>query len=215
MTERTITPPAIPQTPTFAGRIGITLLCIYLFIVTLRIDGCYAPDPANRDELPDNGPVVGSEFPAFSLRDLAGATITRDDLQGSMAIVIVVPTLDWSPPTKASLVDLATALRGRHDVRVAVVLPSAQATPRSLTFPRDHHLPFYFLVDDGGLIDRLGLTTAAPDRTASAFPATFVLDAQGRVRLRDVRKNARAWLAPETVLAADLSRDDTSAPPAP
>lgn len=207
MTEGTITQP-----PTVAGRIGITLLCVYLFIVTLRIGGCYAPDPARHDELPDNGPPVGSEFPAFSVRDVSGATIARDDLRGTPTIVIVVPSLDWSPPTKARLLDLGSALRGRHDVRVAVVLPSAQATPRSLTFPRDHPLPFYFLVDDAGLIDRLGLAAPAPDHTASAFPATFVLDAQGRIRLRDVRKNARAWLAPEVALAAITAPVGATAP---
>ncbi len=210
MTERTITP--VTATLTVAGRIGITLLCVYLFIVTLRIGGCYGPDAANRDELPDNGPAVGSEFPAFSLRDVAGASITRDDLRGTMTIVVVVPTLDWSPPTKANLLDLAAALRGREDVRVAVVLPSAQATARSLNFPRDHHLPFYFLVDDAGVIDRLGLATPAPDGTPGAFPATFVLDAESRIRLRDVRKSARAWLAPDVVLAPPPERAGTTAP---
>jgi peroxiredoxin len=198
--------------PPFAGRIGITLLCLYLLGVTLRIGGCYAPDAKSRDELPDNGPAIGSEFPAFRLHDVSGATIGRDDLRGGTAIVIVAPSLDWSPPTKARLLDLADALRGRREVRVAVILPSAQATPRSLTFVRDHRLPFYFLVDDAGLVDTLGLATAAPDGTRAAYPATFVLDDAARVRFRDVRKNARAWPAPEAVLAASAAPANAPAP---
>ena len=64
-----MTEPIESARPTVAGRIGITLLGIYLFGVTLRIGGCYAPDAARRDELPDNGPAVGAEFPPFRLRD--------------------------------------------------------------------------------------------------------------------------------------------------
>lgn len=195
--------PATRQPPALVGRIGITLLCIYLLAVTLRIGGCYAPDPARRDELPGVGPAVGDEFPAFTLRDVSGAQIDRNDLRGAAAVIAIVPSLDWSPPTKARLLDLADALTARRNVRVAVVMSAAQATPRSLAFVRNRRLPFYVLVDDAGLIERLGLTAPAPDGTPAALPATFVLDANGRVRLRDVRKNARSWLAAPLVLDAD------------
>jgi peroxiredoxin len=123
-------------------------------------------------------------------------------LGGARGVIVVVPSLDWSPPTKAHLLDLAEALRDRHDVRVAVIIPQAQATPRSLAFVRDRRLPFFVLIDDGGLIDRLGLATTAPDKTPSAYPATFVLDGAGRVQLRDVRKNASAWLDVDAMLDA-------------
>jgi peroxiredoxin len=197
--------PAMPVASRFAGRIGITLLCIYLLVVTLRIGGCYAPDAARRDELPGAGPSVGDPFPDFRLRDVSGVTLARDDLRGTPAIVLIVPSLDWSPPTKARLIDLADALGERHDVRIAVVMTAAQSTPRARRFVRDRALPFYFLIDDGGLIERLGLATAAPDGTPAALPATFVLNADGRVRMRDVRKNPRTWLAPELVLGSPPS----------
>jgi peroxiredoxin len=188
--------------PIFVGRIGVTLLCIYLFGVTLRIGGCYAPEPTPRDEIRDAGPAVGVEFPSFTLRDVDGVEVGRDQLGGARGVIVVVPSLDWSPPTKAHLLDLAEALRDRHDVRVAVIIPQAQATPRSLAFVRDRRLPFFVLIDDGGLIDRLGLATTAPDKTPSAYPATFVLDGAGRVQLRDVRKNASAWLDVDAMLDA-------------
>jgi peroxiredoxin len=189
--------------PVFAGRIGVTLLCVYLFGVTLRIGGCYEPEPAPRDEIRDAGPAAGAEFPSFTLRDVNGVEVTRDQLlAGARGVIVVVPSLDWSPPTKAHLLDLAEALRDRGDVRAAVVLPQAQATPRSLAFVRDRRLPFVVLIDDSGLIERLGLATAAPDGTPSAHPATFVLDATGRVQLRDVRKSPRAWLDADTMLDA-------------
>lgn len=204
--------PAPRQPPAFAGRIGITLLCIYLLGVTLRIGGCYAPDLARRDELPDAGPAVGDEFPAFQLRDVSGATIGRDDLRGAMAVIVVVPSLDWSPPTKARLLDLADEVAATRATRVAVVMTAAQATPRALAFVRDRQIPFYFLVDDAGLIAQLGLGTAAPDGTPAALPATFVLDANGRVRWRDVRKNARSWPDAPAVLAAETAGSRATAP---
>lgn len=202
----------VPQRPLVAGRIGVTLLCLYLLGVTFRIGGCYAPDAGRRDELPESGPAVGDEFPAFTLRDTSGIEIDRDDLRGATAAILVVPSLDWSPPTKARILDLAAATVDRRDVRVVVVMTAAQATPRARAFVRDRHLPFYFLVDDVGLIERLGLAAPAPDGGPAAFPATFVLDAAGRVRLRDVRKDARTWLDAPLVLGPG---DASSAPPAP
>jgi len=199
-------------TPVFAGRIGVTLLCIYLLGVTLRIGGCYGPELAARDELPDAGPAVGTEFPSFSLRDMSGVTIGREQLADGTGIVVVVPSLDWSPPTKAHLLDLAEVVRGRADVHVAVVVPGAQATARSLAFVRDRRLPFFVLIDDAGLVDRLGLATAAPDGTAAALPATFVLGPDGRVRVRDVRRNARAWADAAALLEAAAAPSGPNAP---
>jgi len=202
----------VRRPPAFAGRIGVTLLCLYLLAVTARIGGCYAPDLARRDDLPGAGPAVGDAFPAFTLRDASGVEIRSDALRGTSAVIAIVPSLDWSPPTKARVLDLAAAVAGRRDVRVALLLPAAQATPRTLAFVRDRRLPFYVLVDDAGLIDRLGLATPGPDGTPAAYTATFVLDAEGRVLLRDVRKSARAWPDADLVLAAALAPPGHAAP---
>ena len=199
--------------PIFAGRIGVTLLCIYLLVVTFRISSCYAPEQARRDELPSAGPAVGEEFPAFTLRDASGITIGTSDLAGHEAVVLIVPSLDWSPPTKARLLDLADTMAANdRTVRVAVVMTSAQATPRALAFVHDRRLPFYFLIDDAGLIEKLGLATPAPDGTPAAYPATFVLDGSGRVQLRDVRKLARSWLAAPLVLDVEEQHQGAAAP---
>lgn len=200
------------KTPVFAGRIGVTLLCLYLFGVTLRIEGCYGPDAAPHDERADAGPAVGAEFPAFALHDVSGTTVRRSDLAGSLSIVVVVPSLDWSPPTKAHLLDLAETARERRDVRVAVIVPAAQATQRSLAFVRDRHLPYYVLTDDAGLVEQLGLATPAPDGSAASLPATFALDATGRVRVRDVRKSPRTWLDADVLLNLANAPPDAGAP---
>jgi peroxiredoxin Q/BCP len=196
-----------------AGRIGITLLCIYLLGVALRIGGCHHPEATLRDELADHGPAVGERFPAFSLPELSGATMSLTDLAGAPAVLVLVPSLDWSPPTKARLLDLVETLRGDRTTRVVVLVAAEQATPRSATFARDHALPFHVLVDDTGMLDRLRLLMEAPDGTAAAVPATFVLDADGVVRARDTRKSARIW--PDAPIILDAAHQATAPPPAP
>jgi peroxiredoxin len=199
--------------PFLAGKIGATFLCIYLLGVAVRIDGCYQPTTALRDDTPGAGPSVGTPFPGFSLTDVGGAKIALDDLRGSPAVVAFVPSLDWSPPSKARIIDLADAFAGRRDVRVAIVMTAVQATPRALAFVRDRRTPFYYLVDDGDLTERLGLTIAAPDQTAAARAATFVLDANGTVMLRDIRNDARTWPAAAVIAAAAVGGSAPSAAP--
>ncbi len=190
------------QTPALAGRVGFTLLSVYLLAVAFRIGGCYLPEGRVRDELPERGPLLGEEFPAFTLGDLTGTRVGRNPIAGAAAVLVFVPSLDWSPPSKARLLDLAQVFVNQRDVPVTVVLTEAQATPRTLRFIRDHRLPFRFVIDTGGLVERLGLTMQAPDGTVAASPATFVLDSAGVVRLRDVRQRARSWLAPEIIQQA-------------
>jgi peroxiredoxin len=194
---------AAPATrPRVAGKIGATLLCCYLFAVALRLGGCYRPDAQSRDELPDSAPRVGETFPDFTLPDVSGPRITLRDLAGRPAVLAFVPSLDWSAPSRARVLDLAQSVAGRRDVTLAVVLTAATATPRSLTFAREHPITAYFLVDGEGLTERLGLAAAGPDETRVALPCTFVLDANGTVILRDVRRDPRTWLDAEAVLAA-------------
>jgi peroxiredoxin len=185
-----------------AGKIGVTVLALYLLGVAVRIEGCYAPELSVRDARPQTGPAVGAVFPPFRLPDLSGATIALADLAGAPAVLLFAPRLDWSPPTKARLLDLAAAVRGRTDVRVAVITIAAQDGPRARSFVRDRSTPFYYLVDDAGLTERLGLLVAGPDDTPAAATATFVLDARGTVRLRDIRAGAERWLDPRVVLDA-------------
>ena len=185
-----------------AGKVGVTLLCCYLAAVAVRITGCYGPDGVARDEIPTAGPQVGEAFPAFALPDVSGAHVALHDLAGRATIVAFVPSLDWSAPTKARVLDLADAVAGRADLRLAVILTSGAATPRSLTFVREHQPPAFFLVDGDGLTERLGLQVPGPEETAVAVPSTFVLDANGTVLLRDVRRDARTWLDPRAILAA-------------
>jgi peroxiredoxin len=198
----TIVSAPAPARPAVAGKIGVTLLCCYLFAVTLRLGSCYQPEARVRDERAAAGPQVGAPFPSFELPDVSGARVTSGDLAGHPALLLFVPSLDWSPPTKARLLDLVPALGQARDLAVAVVLSRAQATPRALTFVHEHAAPFYYLIDDRGLAETLGLGVDAPDGSRTTLSATFVLDARGAVVLRDVRHDPRVWLAPEAIVAA-------------
>jgi peroxiredoxin len=185
-----------------AGKIGVTLLCCYLLAVTFRIGGCYHPEERVRDDLPTAPPQVGERFPDFTLPDVSGVRISLADLAGRPALLVFVPSLDWSPPSKARVLDLAAAVAGRRDATLAVVLAKEAATPRTLAFIREHRTPAYYLIDGDGLAERLELASTGPDDVRAALPATFVLDASGVVLLRDVRRDPRTWLDAGAVLAA-------------
>lgn len=194
--------PEARSTPGVAGRIGVTLLCCYLFAVAVRIGGCYRAEPTPRDDAIDAGPRLGAPFPPFALPDVTGVRVTLQDLAGRPAIVAFVPSLDWSAPTKARILDLAEAVGRRRDLTLTIILTTGAATPRSLTFVREHHLPAYVLVDGTGFTEGLGLQIAGPEGIPVALPATFVLDANGTVLARDVRRDPRTWLDAAAVLAA-------------
>ena len=185
-----------------AGKIGVTLLCCYLLAVTVRIGGGYHPEERVRDDLPAAPPRVGERFPDFTLPDVSGTRISLADLAGRRALLVFVPSLDWSPPSKARVLDLAAAIAGRRDVTLAVVLTKETVTPRTLAFIREHRTPAYYLIDGDGLAERLELASTGPDGVRAALPATFVLDANGVVLLRDVRRDPRTWLDAGAVLAA-------------
>ncbi len=203
-------PPA--ERPYVAGKIGGTLLCLYIVGVAMRIDGCYHADPNPRVDVDQAAPALEQPFPAFDLADVSGTRVGSRDLRGAPHVIAFVPSLDWSAPSKARVLELAQAFAGRKEVRVAVVLTAQQATPRALAFVRDHHTPFYYLIDDTGLAERLGLLMEAPDKTAAARPATYVLDGDGIVRLRDVRRDPRTWLAAQTIVDA-VEGHPPAAPP--
>jgi peroxiredoxin len=63
----------------------------------------------------------------------------------------------------------------------------------------------HFLSDrDSAVIRQLGLLLedAEPMEAGVAHPATFLLDAEGRVVLSDVRRDFHIWLDPGLVVAA-------------
>jgi peroxiredoxin len=80
---------------------------------------------------------------------------------------------------------------------VARVGPRARR--RGRLFPLDYHI-----VSDPGLqaIDAYGLRHEEPGQPPIAHPASFLIDAEGVVRWRDVTENYRLRPQPETILAA-------------
>jgi peroxiredoxin len=195
-----------PARPFVAGKVGATLLCLYVLGVAARIEGCYYPVANVRDEVQSAGPAVGAPFPRFELKDVSGTRVSLDDLRGTASVLVFVPSLDWSPPTKARVLELADTFARMRDIRVAVVMTEEQATARALTFVRERRTPFYYLVDDAGVTEQLGLATKTTAGQTAAQPATFVLDANGTVTMRDVRKDARTWLAGSIVADAAANR---------
>lgn len=94
-------------------------------------------------------------------------------------------------------------LKDVPDLTVLYVMSRNQVNPKAVKFIRDHRLPFVFLVDaDHRVIDQLGIYN---DEFHEAIeegvphPATYLLDRDGTIRLKDVRKDFQIWLSASTV----------------
>jgi peroxiredoxin len=94
------------------------------------------------------------------------------------------------------------------DLTVLYVMSGNQVDPKAIKFIRDHRLPFIFLIDgDHRVIDQFGVyNNEFHEAIEEGVPhqATYVLDRDGIIRLKDTRKDFRVWLsaaAVEDVLA--------------
>jgi peroxiredoxin len=94
------------------------------------------------------------------------------------------------------------------DLTVLYVMSGNQVDPKAIKFIRDHRLPFIFLIDaDHRVIDQFGVYNNEFHEAIEEgvpHPATYVLDRDGIIRLKDTRKDFRVWLsaaAVEDVLA--------------
>jgi thiol-disulfide isomerase/thioredoxin len=126
-------------------------------------------DAARAQAAPADSAEAGA-LPAFTLTDLEGKTLTREDLAGRVVLVEFWAT--WCPPCRPTLAWLG-AIKKRHGDRLAVLaiaVESDEADVRALS-------------SELGLPLRWALGTPEVARAfgdVSAVPTLFVFDAAGR-----------------------------------
>ncbi len=80
------------------------------------------------------------------------------------------------------------------------VLNSHQVNPKTMRFVNDHGMKnFTFLVDsDHKVIDQYGIYNDHPEQkfeTGVPHPTTYLLDRDGKILLKDTRKDFTIWLS--------------------
>lgn len=119
----------------------------------------------------------GEMFPAFSLRDDAGNTVTLDSLKGKTTIVYFYPKDDTPGCTTeaCNFRDDIGAFRGKG---ILVYGISVDGIDSHKKFKERYHLNFPLLSDETKtLVEKLGIKSPS----GNAQRTTFVLDKNGKI----------------------------------
>jgi len=160
------------------------------------------------------GPQVGQVVPDFRLSDQNGKVWTRASIMGPKgALLLFYRSADWCPYCKTQLVDLQTKVDQLASKGLGVAAISYDPVPILADFATRKHITFPLLSDVGsatikafGILNPLPEMAFGPDKddpqvmaelrkyvsggrpspswSGIAFPGTFILDPQGRVKSR-------------------------------
>lgn len=160
------------------------------------------------------GPQVGQIVPDFRLSDQSGRIWTRASIMGPKgALLLFYRSADWCPYCKTQLVDLQSQLEQLRAQGMGVAAISYDPVPILSEFASRRHITFPLLSDAGsatikafGILNPLPEMAFGPDKddpeivaelrkyvaggrpspswAGIAFPGTFILDPQGRVKSR-------------------------------
>src|SRR5262245_36612259 len=160
------------------------------------------------------GPQVGQVVPDFRLSDQNGKFWTRASIMGPKgALLLFYRSADWCPYCKTQLVDLQGRVDQLRAQGLGVAAISYDSVPILEDFATRRHITFPLLSDtDSATIKAFGILNPLPEMAFGAekdnpeviaelrkyvsggrpspswagiaFPGTFVLDPQGRVKSR-------------------------------
>ena len=183
------------------GILGLTLALPYTTM------GRRGSEAVVRRDVPGAVGTVGERLPRLSLQDLEGNPVSLRDFRGERVVLTFERSLDWSPFSKARLIELRQQIESVGDLVLLYVMADNQLNQKTRFFIDGNRLTdrVTFLQDPfSASIDRLGLRRPTPRalETGVPHPSTYVLDRGGIVRFVDVREDYQIWLDSSLVLEA-------------
>jgi len=138
------------------------LLCLLLF-------SCNSNDSKVNDTA-----RIGDFAPAFSLKDIAGSTVTLSEYENKVVLLEFWAT--WCPPCKASVPELIE-LQKRYETKeftvIGISIDHAQnLSNRLYEFSRSYHVNYPVLI---------GNDDVARKYNVSSIPASFLIDKKGKI----------------------------------
>lgn len=160
-----------------------------------------------RRDVPGAVGTLGERLPQLSLQDLEGNPVSLRDFRGERVVLTFERSLDWSPFSKARLIELRQQIESVEDLVLLYVMADNQLNQKTRFFIDGNRLTdrVTFLQDPfSASIDRLGLRRPTPRalETGVPHPSTYLLDRDGIVRFVDVREDYQIWLDSSLVLEA-------------
>src|SRR5262245_10912774 len=197
----------------FAARILLVGVCGLLSLADVGAQTVSTGAPTKID-VSKLGPQVGQVVPDFRLSDQNGKIWTRTSIMGPKgALLLFYRSADWCPYCKTQLVDLQSRVDRLRAQGLGVAAISYDPVPILTEFATRQHITFPLLSDAGSAtIKAFGILNPLPEMafgpgkddpevmaelrkyvsggrpnpswTGIAFPGTFILDPQGRVKSR-------------------------------
>jgi peroxiredoxin len=125
---------------------------------------------------------VGQKAPDFAAKDAKGRTVKLSQFLGKKNVVMVFYSGSKCPVCGAQLSNLQTHLKDYAVQEAEVIAISADDTVHANKSVGEHGLTFYVIPDaKKEIIKKYGVANVA--RSGSAWPASFVIDKKGIVRL--------------------------------
>lgn len=121
------------------------------------------------------GPVVGSNAPQFSLKNLAGNNVGLRQVVGENKVTLVNFWATWCPPCRKEIPELNKIYSNYRNKSVEILGVNLQEDAQTLaSFVANNEMKFPVLLDIDGKIGE--------KYRVYYIPTTFVLDRKGKIR---------------------------------
>jgi peroxiredoxin len=128
--------------------------------------------------------VVGSKFPDFDEKDLAGKPLSIANYKGKVVLIDFWAT--WCGPCVAELPNVMKAYEKHHEKGFEIIGISLDSDKAKLEkFTKEKNMPWQQFFDGGGWKNKL-----ATKYGINSIPATYLLDGEGKIIGTNLRGEA-------------------------